>query len=143
MHGRVGIQFRASFFSLSRRFSMRVAFIVAFLMGAVAGVASAADRWDGKFDLITKTVNDGGDQLATVQGGQYYKVTCTADTRVSSAQVFSDAGISKLCLLSDAGYACDSVKYSLGEKFYSKVLSLDNRIVTNSAASTCEIYQGR
>lgn len=137
---------------------MRLVTILALaVVGFVGGLALAqtevgGGRWDAQFRPWAKLVLTAATTgTAAVPKNSYVKVTCTGDARVGTGTKFSDAGIGTLlpdagyssvnCLLLDAGFGCDNVLSTLGEKHYVQLAKGADAVqVYSVGANTCDIF---
>ena len=123
-----------------------MAVAVLFTLFAFGINALAESRWDGSYTRKCHMVMDGGQQLCAVSdGGPYVKAVCGKDTAIGATVRQADAGPSNVCYLADGGMACDIVRFTLGEKFYSQLTPGQNAIAAygDGGSDNCDVFEGK
>lgn len=117
-------------------------FIVALaLVFAAAVYAADQTSYFAKVGTLTTGAPDAGTAIASISGGgTFVKVSCIEDAYVGIGTTGA------LCLLPDAGIPCDFIRFSVGEKFYTKAPANFDRVtayMSDAGVQKCGVFEAR
>lgn len=113
----------------------------------LVSVAAVADEIVNNFVRVnnfnTGLVPASTGQGATSNAGPLVKVSCPQDSYVGASN--ADAGNS-CAIMADGGIPCDFIQFSLGKRFYAKMLTGQNHVsawMIDGGVQTCTTFEAR